>query len=227
MDGHLSSDLMSNTSSSSSVATPSEAALARLLALSRQAIADGDSQLALASVLHAIRLTQGDDAIAGLLDEAKLTAAREAAAAASSDGGRCTDAARGSGSGGGGGATSTREDAAAVEPSARRRFCCGGSEERRAERERELQCGRERERQRASQMRKMEHTRQSLAAQTDALIAERDASRTDVLHDAFVDGSSVVCQACGGLVPRTRWEAHCTLWCDALEDDAGGGSESD
>ena len=217
---------MSNTSSTS-VATPSEAALARLLALSRQAIADGDSQLALASVLHAIRLTQGDDAIAGLLDEAKLTAAREAAAAASSDGGRCTDAARGSGSGGGGGATSTREDAAAVEPSARRRFCCGGSEERRAERERELQCGRERERQRASQMRKMEHTRQSLAAQTDALIAERDASRTDVLHDAFVDGSSVVCQACGGLVPRTRWEAHCTLWCDALEDDAGGGSESD
>jgi len=222
MDGHL----MSNTSSSSSVATPSEAALARLLALSRQAIADGDSQLALASVLHAIRLTQGDDAIAGLLDEAKLTAAREAAAAASSDGGRCTDAARGSG-GGGGGAASTREDAAAVEPSARRRFCCGGSEERRAERERELQCGRERERQRTSQMRKMEHTRQSLAAQTDALIAERDASRTDVLHDAFVDGSSVVCQACGGLVPRTRWEAHCTLWCDALEDDAGGGSESD
>ena len=223
MDGHLSN---TSSTSSSSVATPSEAALARLLALSRQAIADGDSQLALASVLHAIRLTQGDDAIAGLLDEAKLTAAREAAAAASSDGGRCTDAARGSG-GGGGGATSTREDAAAVEPSARRRFCCGGSEERRAERERELQCGRERERQRASQMRKMEHTRQSLAAQTDALIAERDASRTDVLHDAFVDGSSVVCQACGGLVPRTRWEAHCTLWCDALEDDAGGGSESD
>ena len=56
---------------------------------------------------------------------------------------------------------------------------------------------------------------------------ERDPSRTAVLHDAFVDGSSVVCTRCNALVARSRWTAHSTMWCDALESGGSDDEESD
>ena len=37
-----------------------------------------------------------------------------------------------------------------------------------------------------------------------------------ILHDAFSDGSSVICDACKSLVPRVRWEQHNRKWCPAL-----------
>ena len=161
----------------------------RLLAMSRGAVADGDSQLALATVLHAIRLTKGNEAIAGLLDEAKRAATVAAAAAA---GGRE------------GGAP-------------RRRSCCGRGVS--DDDDEEDDCAAERD--------AMMSVVRDLAAQTDSIVAERDPSRTAVLHDAFVDGSSVVCTRCNALVARSRWTAHSTMWCDALESGGSDDEDSD
>lgn len=44
-----------------------------------------------------------------------------------------------------------------------------------------------------------------------------EISRTDILRDAFEDGSSVVCKACGSLIPRARADNHSKFWCDAVE----------
>ncbi|KAL8232194.1 hypothetical protein R6Q57_001972 [Mikania cordata] len=51
---------------------------------------------------------------------------------------------------------------------------------------------------------------------------EPDASRTSILAetgrnqivlDAFSNGSSFVCQLCGGLVSNDRRDEHCAFWC--------------
>ena len=49
---------------------------------------------------------------------------------------------------------------------------------------------------------------------TSTLLAAH--GREDILSDAFQDGSSVFCRQCHGLVARTRWNAHRSLWCPAL-----------
>lgn len=40
--------------------------------------------------------------------------------------------------------------------------------------------------------------------------------RTNVLQDAYDDGSSVLCRHCGGLIKRARMDAHLRHWCAAF-----------
>ncbi|KAH9253342.1 hypothetical protein BASA81_008693 [Batrachochytrium salamandrivorans] len=56
--------------------------------------------------------------------------------------------------------------------------------------------------------------------QEPSMLAER--GKEGLLAAALQDGSSVVCRKCSGLVKRERWEAHCSLWCPALDDDNSG-----
>jgi len=46
-----------------------------------------------------------------------------------------------------------------------------------------------------------------------------DGGHSELLQDAFEDGSSVVCVRCGDLVARARWDAHRTTWCRMIPDD--------
>ena len=43
-----------------------------------------------------------------------------------------------------------------------------------------------------------------------------EAGDEDILRDAYVDGSSVICTKCRGLVKKERWTAHRSQWCPAL-----------
>ena len=45
----------------------------------------------------------------------------------------------------------------------------------------------------------------------------KDEGDEEILRDAMEDGSSVVCVRCGGLVARTRWDAHRDMWCPKWE----------
>lgn len=45
-----------------------------------------------------------------------------------------------------------------------------------------------------------------------------EAGCEDIIRDAYVDGSSVVCTRCGDLIARTRWKAHREMWCSVLEN---------
>jgi hypothetical protein len=47
----------------------------------------------------------------------------------------------------------------------------------------------------------------------------------DILRDAYVDGSSVICTRCSALVKKERWAAHWTKWCPSLP--AGDDDEDD
>jgi hypothetical protein len=63
---------------------------------------------------------------------------------------------------------------------------------------------------------------------SDSIVGERGDE--DILHDAFVDGSSVICSKCGALIKRDRSEAHSKKWCPALpksERDRGSNTGSD
>ena len=57
--------------------------------------------------------------------------------------------------------------------------------------------------------------------QQDSLLLEQ--GKSEILRDAFVDGSSVVCNYCQALIKISRWEAHVSLWCPV----AGAGPVSD
>jgi hypothetical protein len=61
----------------------------------------------------------------------------------------------------------------------------------------------------------------------ESLLKERGAE--GILEAAFVDGSSVLCRKCAGLVARSRWNAHKTQWCPALANqlDQADGSAGD
>ena len=54
-----------------------------------------------------------------------------------------------------------------------------------------------------------------------------ELGRDQVIVDAGAStAESVTCGRCGALVKSSRWEAHSTMWCDALaneEEDGGGG----
>jgi len=52
---------------------------------------------------------------------------------------------------------------------------------------------------------------------TASLLAETDRDR--VLEDAASDGSSYICEACGGLVSMKRKEAHMKYWCGPCVSD--------
>jgi hypothetical protein len=65
-----------------------------------------------------------------------------------------------------------------------------------------------------------------LLVEQDTLLAEQGME--DILVDAFQDGSSAICQRCGGLVPRDRMDAHSKYWCSEGGEGAGGlGSDED
>ena len=55
----------------------------------------------------------------------------------------------------------------------------------------------------------------SLYLQSDEKSLLFQSGRTDILRDAFEDGSSVVCLACNSLIPCTRAEVHKKYWCSA------------
>lgn len=61
--------------------------------------------------------------------------------------------------------------------------------------------------------------------QEPSMLAER--GKEGLLAAALQDGSSVVCQRCSGLVKRERWNAHCSMWCPALDDDGDGHNAKD
>eukprot|EP01038_Epipyxis_sp_PR26KG_P012222 gene12222-16372_t len=47
-----------------------------------------------------------------------------------------------------------------------------------------------------------------------------DRGESDILVDAFRDGSSVVCSKCNALIPKDRAEAHSKFWCEyAIKND--------
>jgi Tfp pilus assembly protein PilV len=48
----------------------------------------------------------------------------------------------------------------------------------------------------------------------EALLMEQ--GRTNVLQEAYSDGSSVLCPYCHGLVAKRRYTAHTTSWCPGL-----------
>ena len=63
---------------------------------------------------------------------------------------------------------------------------------------------------------------------SSASILSTDLGKSHILEAAFVDGSSVVCQGCGGLIKRDRWDDHVELWCpvgDATGDDVEMGED--
>ena len=70
-----------------------------------------------------------------------------------------------------------------------------------------------------------------------SLLAEQgDGQRAQIIQDAAMDGSSFVCQECGGLVPVHRMEAHFNFWCgqdlvrpkeQEREKDEGKGKEKE
>ncbi len=55
--------------------------------------------------------------------------------------------------------------------------------------------------------------------QEASMLAERGDGSENILVDAFEDGSSVICQLCGGLVKRVRWNEHHTKWCPNIVVD--------
>jgi len=59
----------------------------------------------------------------------------------------------------------------------------------------------------------------------ESIIGERGDN--DILHDAFVDGSSVVCSKCGSLIKRDRADAHMRRWCPALASDGKDDDDDD
>ena len=157
-----------------------------LLERSRSSIEDGDKDDALASLLHAIRLTSGEASILGILDAAKKKIDEEYA-----NRGLKTQIR---------GARDALEDL--LERSADsiigERMC------------------------QKSCLFVFDHSTSDPFSTSCSLAGGDD----DILHDAFVDGSSVVCTKCGSLIARSRSEAHGLKWCpmlpqrvDSKEDD--------
>ena len=40
-----------------------------------------------------------------------------------------------------------------------------------------------------------------------------DQGRSQIIEDAYRDGSTVFCKNCKGMIKRERWMAHVELWC--------------
>lgn len=54
-----------------------------------------------------------------------------------------------------------------------------------------------------------------------------DGGDVNILRDAFIDGSSVICKACGDLVKKERYEAHAKWWCPAAAASADDDDDDD
>ena len=57
-----------------------------------------------------------------------------------------------------------------------------------------------------------------------------EAGDEDILRDAYIDGSSVICTKCRGLVKKERWDSHRFRWCNALpprDDDDDNDDEEE
>ena len=65
---------------------------------------------------------------------------------------------------------------------------------------------------------------EDLASDESTLLAQR--GKTNILQEAFENGSSVVCRACNALVPRARYAQHRDFWCDAAPDNDSDESNS-
>mmetsp|Transcript_28801 Transcript_28801/g.27584 ORF Transcript_28801/g.27584 Transcript_28801/m.27584 type:complete len:161 (-) Transcript_28801:692-1174(-) len=128
-----------------------------LLEVTKSKISEGSKDDALATLLHAIRLSSGEDSIIRILDQAKKKAEEDA----------------------------TMQDQEAAD-------CLSYA---------------------TNAIEKIQ--------EEDCFLSQR--GEEDILKDAFQDGSSLICQKCGGLVKAERWEAHSDSWCPALE----GASDSD
>ena len=55
----------------------------------------------------------------------------------------------------------------------------------------------------------------------------KDMGDSDILKDAFEDGSSVICVRCNSLVKRTRWEVHSTKWCPFIKSTSNDDDDDD
>ena len=160
----------SSTSGGGSVSSTDEAqseaevtrnqAVELLLHETRKKLVDDNPNEALCTLLEAIRLTQGEESIIGILDEAKKRVAEESLNFTDND---MLIAAQ----------------------------------------------------------------RMSIYLQSDESSLLYEVGRTDILRDAFEDGSSVVCPDCNSLVPRARAEIHQQYWCSANENHDKMDEESD
>ena len=156
-----------------------------LIERSRSSIEDGDKDDALASLLHAIRLTSGEASILGILDAAKKKIDEE------------------------------------YENRGKKSQIRGARDalEELLERSADSIIG---ERTCLQYL----FLNQSSISDFTTNILLFTGGDDDILHDAFVDGSSVVCTKCGSLIARSRAEAHSLKWCpmlpqrlDSKEDD--------
>lgn len=135
------------------MAAPTEAdecrnqAVELLLHETRKKLVDSNPNEALCTLLEAIRITQGEESIIGILDEAKKRVAEESL-------------------------YSENDMLVAAQ-------------------------------------------RMSIYLQSDESSVLFANGRTDILRDAFEDGSSVVCPDCSSLIPRARAEIHRKYWCSA------------
>ena len=156
-----------NSTAESSSAPDQNAAVQALLQHCREGLEKNDRDQALASLLHIIRITRGEEAITGFLDEAKLRAEREA--------------------------------------------------QERARRE-EMRQAVEDEALAAAQ-----RMAQELVEDESTLLSQR--GKTNIIQEAFENGSSVVCRECNALVPRARYDQHRDYWCEAREHSDHSDSE--
>ena len=53
----------------------------------------------------------------------------------------------------------------------------------------------------------------------------KEQGRSQIIEDAYTDGSTVYCKGCGGMIKRERWVQHCEFWCDGKEDGGDGMDE--
>jgi hypothetical protein len=51
----------------------------------------------------------------------------------------------------------------------------------------------------------------------EPILSER--GKTQIMRDAYADGSSFICRRCGALVAVKRKQSHDTCWCPALGND--------
>lgn len=129
-----------------------------LLEVTKSKISEGNKNDALATLLHAIRLSSGEDSIIRILDQAKKKADEDAT-------------------------VQNQEEADSLS------YATNAIEKIQEE---------------------------------DCFLSQR--GEENILKDAFQDGSSIICQKCGGLVKAERWKDHSDSWCPALE---GVTSDSD
>ena len=49
----------------------------------------------------------------------------------------------------------------------------------------------------------------------------KDQGREQIIEDAYTDGSTVYCSACGGMIKRDRFAMHKDFWCPGVTNSSG------